>query len=487
MKLYRRCLFAGLAFAAVLGVCSGAEPETSKLELVRMDAQYQFTLQNYLFHARSSQSFFLNIQDGKVQQSTESNFSEAVKKEPVKLLSEHPLRGVAKLGSQKYGFVLDKKDEKSEDYSRLYFDLNGNGDLTDDKPIDAPEDVRRQSSSPMRYFSHQFPRADLTIDVDGQKLDYSFYFQCYINQGENSTNVNANLSAAAYRQGEITLDGKKKKIIVVDYNSNGRFDDLISLPEGNRGYEGSIYPQYGDELVFEPEAFSIANLNRSVDEQQQYLSKLNALGGKFYQIKVSPVGDEITFTPAEPAVGEIASPHAPCSVTLIGDEGYLTLNLEKSHPTAVPVGTWRVLGCDILVTEEEETKKEDAAETPEKEAGKPSLFSVLKKAIVSAAPTIPTPLVGPKESIVSARGNSTGTPVIVKADETTTLKIGPPYKLHVNVYNSPGQAQLMLEIRGSDGETVSNMLVKGERPDKPEFTITDPKGEVVAEGNFEYG
>jgi hypothetical protein len=30
-------------------------------------------------------------------------------------------------------------------------------------------------------------------------------------------------------------------------------------------------------------------------------------------------------------------------------------------------------------------------------------------------------------------------------------------------------------------------MTQGGRPAKPEFTITDPKGEVVQQGNFEYG
>jgi hypothetical protein len=31
------------------------------------------------------------------------------------------------------------------------------------------------------------------------------------------------------------------------------------------------------------------------------------------------------------------------------------------------------------------------------------------------------------------------------------------------------------------------MIVKGGRPSKPEFSITDPDGKVVQTGNFEYG
>ena len=40
---------------------------------------------------------------------------------------------------------------------------------------------------------------------------------------------------------------------------------------------------------------------------------------------------------------------------------------------------------------------------------------------------------------------------------------------------------------GSAGEVCTNMMVDGDRPSKPEFTITDPKGKVVEQGSFEYG
>ena len=54
----------------------------------------------------------------------------------------------------------------------------------------------------------------------------------------------------------------------------------------------------------------------------------------------------------------------------------------------------------------------------------------------------------------------------------------------------PGQAEptyLEMSLVGVSGEVCTNMMVKGGRPGKPEFTITDPKGKVVQEGNFEYG
>ncbi|MBN2578785.1 MAG: hypothetical protein JXB10_07320 [Pirellulales bacterium] len=482
--------------AALLAAGGAAQAEKSTLELVRLDSQQNFSIQTYLYRYVSSQPFFMQIQEGKAVRNSEDKFSEVVKKEPEKYFSKHPFRGAAKLGSQQYGFVLDKKDEKSDGYDRLYFDLNGNGDLTDDKPIDGKFQTYSLGSGSTSYGHCRFPRADLTIEVDGQKLDYSFLFSVNAQEQENFCYVNAQLSAAAYRKGEITLGGKPRKIAVIDFNSNGRFDDLLTLPESNHGPQGELYSRDGDKLLIDPEESTALFAGRVVDAHQQYLSKLNALDGKFYEVKVTPSGDEITWTPAAPTLGQVVSPHAPCSVTLLGPQGYLVLDLKKSQPAAVPVGTWRVLGYDITVPWEEEAKKKEEEEKAKKEAAekkekkpaaKPSLFGALKKAILSAAPESSSSPVESKDSIVSANGSSNGTPVIVEAGETTTLKFGPPYSLHVNVYSNPGQAYLNLQITGSDKETVSNMTVKGQRPEKPKFSITDSQGEVVKKGSFDYG
>jgi hypothetical protein len=46
---------------------------------------------------------------------------------------------------------------------------------------------------------------------------------------------------------------------------------------------------------------------------------------------------------------------------------------------------------------------------------------------------------------------------------------------------------LALALIGLGGEQVNNVAVDGQRPPKPTFTITDDKGKVIEEGNFEYG
>ena len=228
-----RC-FAGAIAAggAVLVVAAQASAETATLQLKRLEATgrpgvvYSRSSLDRVYRMTYPQHFYMRIREEgeKVTGSAEAAFSRVIKTEPEKYQLKHPFRGVARLGGQEYGFVLDAKDAESSGYSRLYFDFHHNGDLTDDKPVDAVEAKGRYPvSSSYRY--HSFPRVDVTLALDGQKLDYSFFLTVYSRMTGKSGYASASLNAAAYREGEITLDGKTRRVVLLDYNSNGCFND----------------------------------------------------------------------------------------------------------------------------------------------------------------------------------------------------------------------------------------------------------------------
>jgi hypothetical protein len=484
--------------AAIAGLGRAAESERCKLELVRLEpvSARAHSPKDYLYRNVYSQGFYMQISEQRTYRNNENAFREAVKKEPEKYLAKNPFRNAARLGSKWYGFVLDQKEEASKGYDRLYFDLNGNGDLTDDQPIDAlPRPESRELSD--SYVENQFPRVDLPIDVEGKKLDYSFFLEADRYGTGPQIYVSVSLRSAVYCRGEIALDGKTIPIAVLDHNSNGRFDDVISLEHVSHGANGELYPDYGDMLLIDPENLSPRELQDLSlrGGHFQYLSKLNALKGIFYEMQVSPVGDELTYKPSTTPRGKVTSPHAPCAVELISEQGYLSLALEKSQPAEVPAGDWRLLSYTLKVENWKEPEKKlevENTEVPEKQAGaKPSLFEVLKKAIQSVTPEVRAeePLYGPpNQSLLSARGTNQSEPLRVEADQTAALKFGPPYKPLVKMrYFTPGTANLYLAITGADGEVISNLYINGRRPPKPKLTITDPQGEVVQKGNFEYG
>ncbi len=162
----------------------------------------------------SPQSFQWSPGEGMGEEPYQKEFDAVVKKDRKKYLAKHPLRGVASLGSQKFGFVLDQKDEKSKRYDRLYFDLNGNGDLTDDRPIDAAS-TRQLPLIIASYSESLFPRVDLVIDVNGKKLNYSFFFELTSYGSGDVRFVTGSLTAATYWRGEIAVEGKKWKVAVL--------------------------------------------------------------------------------------------------------------------------------------------------------------------------------------------------------------------------------------------------------------------------------
>ena len=64
-------------------------------------------------------------------------------------------------------------------------------------------------------------------------MNYSFTLQVSSMSQPDYQYAYVSLSSAAYRHGEITLDGKTKRVLLVDYNSNGRFNDQ---PSGSDQY-----------------------------------------------------------------------------------------------------------------------------------------------------------------------------------------------------------------------------------------------------------
>jgi hypothetical protein len=98
---------------------------------------------------------------------------------------------------------------------------------------------------------------------------------------------------------------------------------------------------------------------------------------------------------------------------------------------------------------------------------------------------------GIRYTLATAQMTSSSKPVDVVQGKTVAFPFGPPYRPSVTgaliPQNGLSQLSLGMSLIGSAGETCSNMLVNGGRPTTPEFTITDKKGKVVQQGNFEYG
>lgn len=515
-----------LVVTGLLLPVASASGESCSLEIKKVDPS-STSNDTYLFRATSSQSFFLPVGEGvRFRDNQAQEFAGVIKKEPESYRAVHPVRGVVRLGTQKFAYVLDtsvepekekkdaeesegkeEKSEKSEGvlsalakvltggekkpdkdkpdknrpfkpvpYDRLYFDRDGDGDLTDEEVIEASS-TRDLNNN--RYFACTFPRIDLTIEVESESVDYAMVLNTTAYDGGNYGYVNGSFSAGAYREGELTVDGKKRRLVLIDFNANGRFDDASRFESSVRYSDGQVRPILGDRLYVDPDMKATYRSPYDVTSGDDLfdVGSLLCLEGKFYKMTVSPSGDKLTLEPADVELGYVTNAVGEYRAVVYGDAGLLKLRSDESGKAPVPVGSWKLMNYTLDRTGFEPEKK------PEENA-EPSILGVLTDALEAAAPVGP-----PRQTFVAANATTAYEAVEVKKGETVKLPFGPPYRPQVDVQYRSGadEVSLGMSLVGSAGEICSNMYVNGNRPEKPAFTITGPDGEKVAEGAFEYG
>jgi hypothetical protein len=562
-------VFAGLVLASSSGLAATCMLKPKHRETGEQVYLSGSSTPDWLFQITEAQSFSASFQpkvvvkDGKEKRTWTSmgmemgmdplsrEFKRVVKKQPRKYNSKIPFRGVARLGDERFGFVLDSSSPKTEDYGLLYFDLNGNGDLTDDRPIESTEaqkaresrekakkeEAKRKKAAAEKAAagddkkdesqkkekkakakrkvavaysrpstSGQFPPIDLKIKIGGKKVDYRFFFSAYSYFQKDYGYVSASLTAGTYYEGEIELDGRRQRAVLVDYNSNGRFNDKTTISEYSSGPKGvmRISAQGGDVLFLDPKPVtSVQFRDPTALDFRHGVEKLVRFGGRYYDMKVAPAGDELTLEPSDVGLGSVTNPNANYTAVIYSsDSGTMKINGAEGKPVPVPEGEWKLLSYTIDLTnvkspEEEKAEKEKAeakaaGDKGEKKKG-PGIFAAMVKAMGETASS-GVPSLGdvgqPRTTVISAEATAACKPIKVVKDETVTLPFGPPYKTTVRPSYFQQQNDTMslgLEMIGSAGEIVTNLSIKGARPDKPKIKILDPEGEVVNRGNFEYG
>ncbi|HLA83998.1 MAG TPA: hypothetical protein VJL29_04320 [Thermoguttaceae bacterium] len=556
------CCRAIAVFVVLLGAATVTAGATATLEAKRFDAArsvYPPTSSEWMFQLTAGQNVTMNVlrrsvkEDGKTRIVTEERkndprlkqFAEAVQKEPDQYNSELPFRGVFRLGDKRYGFVFDAVEPGGRSYGVLYLDRNGNGDLTDDEAIESnyrelqqrlkkeeadakkakaeadmlaeeakadPTDQVKQKKAAdqqrlalaqqrrvatMRramYSAGRFPRIDMQIEIDGQKTEYSFFFQVY-----SSLRPTVRLYSAQYYEGRIELDGKTHRVVLVDYDCNGRFDDPMTLPKvgSYRDANVPVYAVPGDRLFVDPKMVDDYRLvyDRTGPAFQHNVGKWLCFDGRCWNLNVSPAGNRITIEPSEAAVGRVANANQRYTALVHGEQGVLKIQGTADQPAALPVGKWSLLSYLIDLTDAKADEKADA------EAGD-------AKPAASARSRLRRPL--PKSTFVSAMATGNAKPVEIVEGQTVEMLFGEPFTATVQaqadrssflrVGTATGIAaganitrpkqdriSLSLNLSGAGGEKITGITVNGQRPGKPTFKILDPEGKVVQEGNFEYG
>jgi hypothetical protein len=382
-------------------------------------------------------SFYMQL-GGRGMRSDEG-FRGTVRKEP-SYAAPAPFRGVAGLGGYEYAFALDSDGKQAAAYNKLYFDANHNGDLTDDKPIAAAETNAPPGGGMMQS---QFPRVDVSLG-DSSSPDYSFLLGTLCRSALGEAYASVSIYSAAIREGYITQGRRKTHLVLVDHNSNGRFNDPISL----RSNMGRLRPESGDLLLINPDTRDTLAGDATAGRDRCFVSKTVCIGKDFYQLEVSPSGDTLKLTPTELALGYVNNPSPAYRAMVYSDTyGAMMIGGMKDQKIPLPEGEWRVASYTIDATG----------------------FAGRARTAVSA----------------SFRGESPATSV--QKGQTAKLAFGAPFRGLVSGNRTNNGVSLSLSIVGAAGEYCTSFYVNGSRPPAPLFVIKDRSGKTVHQGRFEWG
>jgi hypothetical protein len=393
---------------------------------------------SYIFTLTEPQQVYFKLgsaagkSDGKGESASQAEFARIITHEPV-YHSANPLRGVVQFGDHRYGFAIDSAGGKVAGYNRLYFDFNGNGDLTDDKPVAAVSSGAQSGGMAIT----QFPRIDVKVDAGGKSYEASFLPSVISRQTPGDSYATATFYAASVREGHIERGSKHINLLLVDHNSNGRFDDAVSVRSNGDALEGDL-------LLVNPKAKKRVSSDAELDRDRNFINKTVCIGKEFYRIELPASGETLKLTPAKISLGSVSnSSPAFRAVLFCEDYGVIAIGRAKDSKIPLPEGAWKVLRYSIE---------------------------------------------GGNGTIVSALFGSESPPVTVAKGATARLPFGAPFHAAVTAARtSPQQVALSLSILGVGGERCTSLTIQGKKPPNPLFVIKDKNDKVVRQGVFEFG
>jgi hypothetical protein len=350
----------------------------------------------------------------------------------------------------------------------VYFDINGNRDLTDDPAMDA-EDIDIDGDGRNAWAS--FPVTDVTWQFGKNKVPYTFRIAAYW-RGEKlvkdiakedvaSDDFRVYFGTSSWFRGEFDLDGTRYRFIVSDANVNGVFGDVASIrtdreseedaqPDGDRFFLTSEEKiGYGDAYAF---------------------GDVLIIGAKPYQLAVDCSGLKLVLKPARLDLVPVTlgMDVDRLSVCPVGDGHGVMLLKPSGKEVKLPPGTYRVASYRAFRKDKEG-----------------DLWSAI------------------------AVGTGETPDFTVRAGERNAARFGEPYEARATIpedayqayaanggtsvsihFSLRGRAQEeIVDLRHESGDNTTIPLAEGSRrrAKEPSYKIVKATGEIVDQGTFKYG
>lgn len=244
---------------------------------------------------------------------------------------------------------------------------------------------------------------------------------------------------AFYRDGEVVLEGRTRRVTLVDTDFDGKFNERFEPPaRGERDPNSDVISFDCDKFEDMP-----GGGRRGIDATMP-LSKVINLDGRYYGVEVPEDGSTIEFRKAEPAFGTLDFGAKEIAAKFWSDAGPQEVNGVK--PTwRLPAGRYYLRSMNLT----------------EVEQGNRWAFEL----------TSPGELKDFE----------------IKPGQTTTIRIGPPFQARGMfrrfAYNP--DVQVRVDLEGQAGERYSALVTKNKQKVlEPSFKVIDGAQQVVLSGQL---
>jgi len=212
----------------------------------------------------------------------------------------------------KNGYLPIALDQSRENgiYDRMFIDTNNDGLINDETAMTATWSDQNNAS---------FGPVEVTLSNQEKSFKYHLKFEYF--SFEDTRQFTA-YSDGQY-EGVITVGTETKECVLIDYNSNGTFNDK------------SIDPHQSDRIQIGK------NENRYISTLQ-YCGNFVEVDGLLYQMEIAPDGSSIKLTPGENvSYGTVSLPEDIDELVVFGENGSFSFNpVEKE--IQLPIGTYQI-------------------------------------------------------------------------------------------------------------------------------------------------
>ncbi len=371
-----------------------------------------------------------------------------------------PLFSMITLEGREHLCVFDMRKPGERMYTRIWFDRDCNRDLTDESPVDCTvSEEKGLSTAGMARV--KFPGIFFTPMYRGRKmlccLDVKvFELTSSLISGHIDVSYTYQIAYAGYG-GEFTAGEKRYAFLVMDGDSNGRFDDYAKISDRINFSE----PPRGD-FVFLTEG------KKAVPHDAQLLGNFLLAGESLFEIRIDIPQKKLILD-------EVRKNRWPLKLTLQPER--LSLFSEESgncimaiHPKGdeirLPAGNYRLLGYQVL-----------------RRDSQGDLWRLQARGTRSS----PKIGVGPNLSPVLSLGEPFAPKI--RLQRYFSSREGETHLLDFILYGRMMEAVIDLtRIEGSATRLpLSKNPVYRNSVLEPFYAIVKDDGEIVAKGKFEYG